>query len=65
MGILTCYFLNVWGNNNDNVYSLTNPVDGLFNLTPCDYATVNTGTYPFSGTINVITSCPGGGACPP
>ena len=56
--------LNLTGNKNDDVYSFDNGT-GTFNLTPCDYATVNTGSFILNGTINFITSCPGGGACPP
>lgn len=53
------------GNVNDDAYSLTNPGDGLFNLSPCNVNTANTGTINTSGTINTVQSCPGAVACPP
>jgi len=57
--------LKLTGNNSDNAYDLSNGASGTFNLTPCDAATVNTGSINPSGTITYITSCPGGSACPP
>lgn len=59
----TC--LTLTGNESENDYLLANPVDGLFNLAPCDVNAVNVGTINTSGTINVVTSCPDGTLCTP
>lgn len=59
----TC--LTLTGNNNTNDYLLTNPMDGLFNLTPCDVDTVNRGAIGTSGIITPVQSCPAAAACPP
>lgn len=50
--------LTLTGNNNDSDYLLTNPVDGIFNLSPLDVDTVNTGVIQTSGDINYVESCP-------
>lgn len=51
--------------NNSTDYSLTNPGDGTFNLSPCNVDDVNVGTINTSGTINTVQSCPGATPCPP
>ena len=45
-------------------YLLTNPGDGLFNLSPCNVNSVNVGTINTSGTIDSVQSCPGATPCP-
>lgn len=57
-----CLTLN--GNNSSTDYLLTNPVDGVFNLSPCDVNTLNVGTINTSGTITPVQSCPGATPCP-
>lgn len=56
--------LEMSGNTSDNGYMLVNPVDGEFNLAPCNVSTVNTGTISTSGTITPVVSCPGDEPCP-
>lgn len=50
--------------NTSSDYSLSNPVDGVFNLSPCNVDAVNIGTLNTSGTITLVQSCPDGTACP-
>lgn len=57
--------LTLTGNNSAAGYLLTNPVDGLFNLSPCDAGSVNVGTINTSGVITPVQSCPDGVLCPP
>lgn len=57
--------LTLSGNNNSQDYQLTNPGDGIFNLSPCNVASVNTGTINTSGVITPVQSCPDATACPP
>ncbi|MBS0619962.1 MAG: right-handed parallel beta-helix repeat-containing protein [Verrucomicrobia bacterium] len=57
--------LTLTGNDNDGDYLLVNPVDGLFNLSPCDVDSVNIGTINTSGVITPVQSCPGATPCPP
>jgi len=46
------------GNNNTSYYQLSNPIDGLFNLTPCHVDVENIGIINSSGTISLVQSCP-------
>lgn len=55
--------LNLTGNNNTD-YLLVNPGDGIFNLSPCNADTANTGTINTSGTIDLVQSCPNAVPCP-
>jgi hypothetical protein len=55
--------LTLSGNTSSN-YSLTNPGDGTFNLSPCNVDTVNTGTINTSGAITSVQSCPDASPCP-
>ena len=57
----TC--LTLTGNNSSN-YTLTNPGDGIFNLSPCNVDSVNVGTINTSGTITPVQSCPDATPCP-
>ncbi|MEN9653898.1 MAG: hypothetical protein RL235_10 [Chlamydiota bacterium] len=57
--------LTLTGNSSSTDYLLTNPIGGLFKLTPCNASSVNTGTINSSGTITSVQSCPSGAACPP
>jgi hypothetical protein len=57
--------LTLTGNDSNTDYLLTNPVDGLFNLSPCDVNSVNVGTINTSGTITPVQSCPDATPCPP
>lgn len=50
-----CFHLS--DNSNTADYLLTNPAGGTFNLSPCDFNTVNTGTINTSGTIDAVSSC--------
>ncbi len=56
--------LTLTGNDSSTDYTLTNPMDGTFNLSPCNVDTVNTGTINTSGTITPVQSCPEATACP-
>lgn len=58
--------LNLTGNfsNINPSYSLTNPVSGTFNLSPCNVSEVNTGTFSNSGIITPVVSCPEATVCP-
>lgn len=56
--------LTLSGNASSTNYLLTNPGDGLFNLSPCNASTVNTGTINTSGSITPVQSCPEGTVCP-
>ena len=51
------------GNDSTNGYALTNPVDGTFNLAPCNVETVNNGTISTNGTITPVQYCPAGPGC--
>ncbi len=57
--------LTLTGNDSSTDYLLMNPVDGLFNLSPCDVNSVNGGVINTSGTINAVQSCPDAIPCPP
>lgn len=57
--------LTLTGNASSTDYLLTNPGDGLFNLSPCDVDAVNTGTINTSGAITHVQSCPDATPCPP
>lgn len=57
--------LTLTGNNSSTDYLLTNPVDGLFNLSPCDVDFVNVGMISTSGVITPVQSCPDATPCPP
>ncbi len=56
--------LTLSGNASSTDYLLTNPGDGLFNLSPCNASTVNTGTINTSGIITPVQSCPDAALCP-
>jgi hypothetical protein len=56
--------LEVIGNSTDTGYFFSSGT-GVFNLTPCDVDTVNTGTITTIGTITLVESCPGAVPCPP
>lgn len=53
------------GNDNSTDYHLTNPGDGVFNLSPCDVDSVNIGTIDKFGAITPVQSCPDAALCPP
>ncbi len=57
--------LTLTGNNSSTDYLLTNPVDGLFNLSPCNVDTVNIGVINTSGVINLVQSCSNPIPCTP
>ena len=57
--------LTLTGNNSSTDYLLTNPVDGLFNLSPCNVDTVNIGVINTSGIIDLIQSCSNPIPCTP
>lgn len=57
--------LNLSGNENSSDYLLVNPVDGVFNLSPCNVESVNVGTINQGGTITLIQSCSNPAPCPP
>jgi hypothetical protein len=63
IGPTTC--LTLTGNNSSTDYLLTNPVGGLFNLSPCNVNTVNIGVINTSGVINLVQSCSSLIPCPP
>ena len=56
--------LTMSGNNSNTDYMLTNPVDGTFNLAPCNVETINNGTILTSGVITPVQSCPADVPCP-
>jgi trimeric autotransporter adhesin len=56
--------LTLTGNSSTN-YVLTNPSDGLFNLSPCNVDTVNTGEITISGVIDLVQSCTNPISCIP
>lgn len=51
-------------NESSTDYLLTNPMDGLFNLSPCNVNALNVGTINTSGTITSVQSCPDATPCP-
>jgi hypothetical protein len=57
--------LSFTGNSNDTNYTLTNPDDGTFNLSPCDVESLNSGTIILNGTITLVQSCDDPTPCPP
>jgi hypothetical protein len=59
----TC--LTLTGNESSTGYLLINPIDGIFNLSPCDVDSVNGGAVIISGVITPVQSCPDGIPCPP
>lgn len=56
--------LTLTGNESSSDYLLTNPVDGLFNLSPCDADSSNSGIVNTSGEITPVQSCPEAASCP-
>jgi hypothetical protein len=52
------------GNQNSLNYLLVNPVDGLFNLSPCNVDEVNTGIINTTGIISSVQSCSDPEPCP-
>jgi hypothetical protein len=52
------------GNTNDTSYVLVNPIDGAFELAPCNVEIINTGIITPIGDITFVTTCPGGETCP-
>ena len=59
----TC--LTLKGNDSGTGYQLTNPVDGIFYLSPCDVESVNVGAISTTGVITSVQSCPDATACAP
>ena len=59
--------LTLTGNDSSTDYLLSNPGDGLFNLSPCDVDTANVGVGMIntSGVITPVQSCPNAIPCPP
>lgn len=57
--------ISLTGNNSNTGYLFVNPVDGTFNLTPCNVDTVNEGTINTLGVINNVQSCSDTSLCPP
>lgn len=57
--------LTLTGNSSSTDYLLSNPGGGLFNLSPCNVDSVNTGTINTSGTIDLVESCTDRTACVP
>jgi hypothetical protein len=57
--------LTLTGNNSSTDYLLTNPGDGLFNLSPCNVDAVNIGVINTSGVINLVQSCSNPIPCAP
>lgn len=49
----------------DITYQFANPVDGVFNLSPCDADTINIGTISSTGAITTVQSCQEITPCPP
>ncbi|MBS0625889.1 MAG: inverse autotransporter beta domain-containing protein [Verrucomicrobia bacterium] len=60
-----CLRLSGNSGNLDPVYSLTNPGAGVFNLSPCNVDSINTGMIAPSGTISNVQSCSDPTPCPP
>ena len=57
--------LEMSGNNFNPGYSISYYSTGAFTFAPCDYETVNTGSFSFSGgPVTYIESCPDGAPCP-
>lgn len=56
--------LTLTGNASGTGYLLSNPVGGLFNLSPCDADTANAGLISRIGEITPVQSCPDGIGCP-
>jgi len=56
--------LTLTGNDSSTDYLLSNPIDGLFELSPCNVDALNVGTINESGVITPVQSCPGGAPCP-
>ncbi len=56
--------LTLSGNDSSAGYSLTFPLDGVFNLSPCNVDSVNIGTISSSSTVNAVQSCPDATPCP-
>jgi hypothetical protein len=57
--------LTLTGNVSTTDYLLSNPMDGLFNLSPCDAGSSNAGIINTSGAITPVQSCPDASPCPP
>lgn len=57
--------LTLTGNDSSTGYLLTNPVDGLFDLSPCNANSVNAGMISTLGVITSVQSCPDASPCPP
>lgn len=57
--------LTLSGNSSSTDYLLSNPVDGLFNLSPCNVDSVNEGVINTAGTIDLVQSCSNPTPCPP
>lgn len=57
--------LTLSGNSSSTDYLLTNPGDGLFNLSPCNVDDVNAGTINTSGTVDIVVSCSDPVPCTP
>jgi hypothetical protein len=57
--------LTLTDNDSSTGYLLINPVDGFFNVSPCDVDSNNVGTINTSGTITLVQSCPDASPCPP
>jgi hypothetical protein len=55
--------LTMVGNTSDTGYTIVNTGAGAYNLAPCTYATVNTGSFNFTGTITPVQSCPDAVPC--
>lgn len=57
--------LTLAGNNSSTDYLLTNPGDGLFNLSPCNVDAANIGVINTSGVIDLVQSCSNSIPCSP
>lgn len=55
--------LTMSGNTSNMGYTIVNNGTGAYNLAPCDYAMVNTGSFNLGGTITPVQSCPGAAPC--
>lgn len=53
------------GNDSSTDYLLSNPLGGLFNVSPCNVDSVNIGMINTSGIIIPVQSCPDATVCPP